>query len=217
MMKSPGSLIASHFPRLLYGIYLSEVAKALEGCSSVLDVGCGSGSPLCHLGIERLVGVDGYAPAIEEARSYKTHHEYHLADVRTIGSAFPAKSFDACVALDLIEHLPKEEGRALLAGMESIARRRVIIFTPNGFVPQRSRDGDLQEHVSGWDPAEMRGLGYRVLGLHGPKFLRGEYHKSKFLPRPIAGVISSAAHVLYTRRRPESAAAILCIKSLDAA
>lgn len=215
MMKSPGSLVRSHFPRLLYGMYLAEVARALEGCSSVLDIGCGAGSPLRHLGIDRLVGVDGYGPAIEEARSNNTHHEFHLSDVRTIGEAFPPKSFDAVVALDLIEHLTKEEGHKLLAGMERIASRRIVIFTPNGFVPQMSQDGDLQEHLSGWEPREMRGFGYDVFGLHGPKFLRGEYHKSKFLPRPLAGVISSAAQVMYSRSHPESAAAILCVKSLE--
>jgi SAM-dependent methyltransferase len=215
MIKSTSHYVTSHLGRLLYGIYLAEIAKALRGCTRCLDIGCGSGSPASLIGVEYLVGVDGHAPSLEEAKRNNTHHEFHCADVRTIGAIFPARGFDACIALDLIEHLTKEDGLRLLKDMETIASRRVIVFTPNGFMPQQSRDGDLQEHLSGWDPQEMRSLGYEVLGLYGPKFLRGEFHKSRFLPRPVAGVVSAAGHVLYNRAHPESAAALLCVKTFD--
>ncbi|HMK39216.1 MAG TPA: class I SAM-dependent methyltransferase, partial [Bacteroidota bacterium] len=201
MIKSTFSYVTSQSTRILFGIYLAELAKALRGCSSCLDVGCGGGSPLRLIGIDSSVGLDGHGPSVEEARRNATHDEIRHADVRTIGSLFPARSFDACIALDLIEHLTKEDGFRLLEDMERIASRRVIIFTPNGFVPQQSREGDLQEHLSGWEAGEMRRLGYDVIGLHGPKFLRGEYHQSRFLPRSVGGVVSVAAHLLYTRAR----------------
>ena len=217
MLKSTAYYVRSQFPRILFGTYLAEIAKALRGCSTCLDVGCGGGSPLRLIGVDYLAGVDGHAPSIEEARRNKTHNELHLADVLTIGAHFAARRFDACIALDLIEHLTKEDGHRLLKDMETIASRRVIIFTPNGFVPQSSQEGDLQEHLSGWEVSEMRGLGYEVIGLFGPKSLRGEYHKAKHLPRSIAGVLSTAGHLLYNRSHPESAAALLCVKTLDSA
>lgn len=181
----------------------------------MLDVGCGNGSPLRFLSGVRLVGVDGYAPALEEARKNGTHDEFVLGDVKRISELFPAKSFDACVALDVIEHLPKEDGWRMAEAMERLARKRVIIFTPNGFVPQKSKDGDLQEHLSGWTADEMRPRGYEVLGMYGPKAWRGEYHRINRQPRAIWVMISLTAHYLQTRTRPEKAAAIFCVKNLQ--
>ena len=189
-----------------------EIQSTLRGCSTVLDVGCGNGSPLRFLSGVRLVGVDGYAPALEEARKSGTHDEFVLGDVKRISELFPPKSFDACVALDVIEHLPKEDGWRMADAMERLARKRVIIFTPNGFIPQKSKDGDLQEHLSGWTADEMRPKGYRVLGMYGPKSLRGEYHRIKRDPRAFWLLVSLGAHYLHTRTRPEKAAAIFCVK-----
>ena len=203
------------FPRLLAGTTLAEIALVAEGCRSALDLGCGGGSPTRHLGIPYVAGMDGHAPSLDEARANRTHQEYHLGDVREIGCLFSPAQFEACIALDLIEHLSKEEGKQLLRDMERVASRRVIVFTPNGFLPQQGAGDDLQEHLSGWDPAEMRALGYRVLGMHGPKFLRGEYHRPRYLPRLIAGVLSILGHFLYTRKHPEKASALLCVKEVD--
>ena len=118
--------------------------------------------------------------------------------------------------MDLIEHLPKAGGLKLMREMESIARKQVVIFTPSGFKPQgHTAADDLEVHLSGWEPAEMKALGYRVIGLLGPKWLRGDYHTLKYRPRFFWGLVSLAGHFLWTRWQPKSAAAILCIKTLD--
>ena len=118
------------------------------------------------------------------------------------------------MALDLIEHLTKEDGLKLIRDMETIAAKKIVIFTPSGFLSQPSHDGDLQEHLSGWEPEEMRKLGFQVLGMQGPKFLRGEEHQHKYRPKQFWGIISALGHYFYTRRRPERAAAMLCVKTL---
>jgi len=161
-----------------------------------------------------LTGVDGYAPALEQARVLGTHDEYVTGDVRTILQLFAEKRFDGCVALDVIEHLPKPDGLRLLKEMEALARKKVIFFTPNGFMPQKSKDGDLQEHLSGWTADEMRSRGYRVLGMYGPKWIRGEYANVKYRPRALWVLISISCHYLRTRRHPEKAAAIYCVRDL---
>lgn len=194
---------------------VGELQGALAGCETVLDVGCGKLSPMRFLRGPRLVGLDGYAPDLEAARRNRTHNEYICGDVRALPKLFPGRRFDACVALDVIEHLPKEEGWRMLESMEALATRRVIIFTPNGFVPQKSKDGDLQEHLSGWTAAEMRPRGYQVLGLYGPKGLRGEYGQIKRRPRAFWVMVSLAAHYLHTRSHPQKAAAIFCFKRLN--
>jgi 2-polyprenyl-3-methyl-5-hydroxy-6-metoxy-1,4-benzoquinol methylase len=158
--------------------------------------------------------VDGYAPAVEEARRNATHDEILEAKVSSLADVLADRKFDACVALDLIEHLPKDQGYILLNTLEKIAQTRVVISTPNGFLPQKSKDGDLQEHLSGWTASDFRQRGYRVFGMYGPKALRGEYHLIRRHPRPFWLAVSISAHYLYTRARPESSAAVFCIKEL---
>ena len=56
-------------------VNLLELRQALEGCSTVLDVGCGPTSRLRHFGFRHLAGIEGYLPSLEAARKNGTHHE----------------------------------------------------------------------------------------------------------------------------------------------
>lgn len=195
-------------------VTLLQIRRALCDCRSVLDVGCGPDSALRWFGFENLVGVEGYAPSVALARESHTHDELILGDVRQLVELFNGRRFDGCVALDLIEHLEKQQGLQLVQQMERLAVRKVLFLTPNGFLHQRHAEkADLQEHLSGWRPQEMKQLGYNVTGALGPKQLRGEYHKLTRKPQAFWSLVSLAGHFLYTRRDPEKAAAILCLKS----
>lgn len=201
------------------GMGLSQIAtllqlrSALKDCSSVLDVGCGPDSALSLFGFERLVGIEGYASSVEAAKKNKTHQDVILGDVRSLDQYFNSNQFDACVALDVIEHLIKADGFKLMNAMENVSKKKAVFLTPNGFLPQRHAEkSDLQEHLSGWETSEMRERGYQVTGVLGPKSLRGEYHKLKKAPAWFWGIVSLLGHVIYTRTTPERAAALLCVK-----
>jgi hypothetical protein len=188
--------------------------RALLGSDRVLDIGCGCSMNMRWLGVPHPTGLEGYVPALEEARRKNTHDELVQGDVRSLDQHFQAGQFDTCVALDVIEHLTKEDGWKMLTSMERIATRKVIILTPSGFLPQRHLEqGDLQEHLSGWEAEEMRAHGYEVTGLLGPKTLRGDHHHLKGRPKLFWGMVSLLGHFLYTRKRPAKAAAILCVKT----
>ena len=192
--------------------------KALSGCQSVLDVGCGSSPVMRTIGVPHIVGIDGYEPSVAEAKRLNTHDEMVQGDVRNLAQYFQPKQFDACVGLDVIEHLVKPDGMKMMQDMERIAAKKVILFTPCGFLQQRhAANDDLQEHLSGWEPAEMAGYGYHVAGYLGPKKLRGEHHAIKGRPRFFWSVISLLAHFMWTRNHPEKAAAILCVKESSGA
>jgi hypothetical protein len=72
---------------------------------------------------------------------------------------------DTAVSIDVIEHLEKDAGRAMVEEMVRIATRRVVIFTPLGFLPQECGDVDSwgmqgqhwQTHRSGWTPEDFPG------------------------------------------------------------
>lgn len=190
--------------------------KALMGCTSVLDVGCGFSPLLRQLGVSHAAGIEGYQPAFEKAQQLKTHDEIVLGDVRELSRHFKEGQFDACIAMDVIEHLPKEDGLRLMRDMERIAKKRVIFFTPNGFLPQRhSVNSDLQAHLSGWEAGEVKGYGYEVAGMLGPKKLRGEYHALLRRPAAFWGMVSFLSQIFQIRHHPEKAAAILCVKKIN--
>jgi predicted TPR repeat methyltransferase len=193
--------------------FIEELNGEIEGFSSVLDLGCGNDSPLRHFPHKlHSEGVDIFPGYIDESKITGIHDAYHNMNVLDIDKKFKSGSFDCVVALDLIEHLTKEEGFELLKKMENIAKKKVIVFTPNGFVPQGNYDSNpWQEHKSGWTAEEMRALGYRVIGVNGLKSLRGELARLRFRPKYFWWIISDLTQ-LFVRNRPEKAYQILCIK-----
>src|SRR5690242_9239367 len=102
-------------PSLL--MLVKEFRRAFRDCSTVLDVGCGNWSPVRFLRTAHLTGMDGYLPALEEARKNRTHNEYVSGDVTQVSELFASRKFDACIALDVIEHLPKEDGWRMVEDM----------------------------------------------------------------------------------------------------
>jgi len=215
MSKNTFRMFKEVFPNVSFISYISELRKMLKDCRTVLDLGCGAWSPISFLDFEYSLGVDGCESSMAEAENRGTHDEFYRGNVQEIVDKFADKHFDCCVALDIIEHLSKEDGYKLVRDMEKIAQKKVVIFTPNGFVsPYQSGDVDLEEHLSVWSVDEMKKLGYRVLGVYGDKLLRGKAHGLRFRPRIVWGIISELTQRLYARSCPKRAAAILCIKNI---
>ena len=194
-----------------------ELEKVLIGkVNSVLDLGCGSHSDIGYFKkkIDRTVGVDLFLPSLNISQKNQLHHEYHKMDILNAAEYFGENSFDCVVALDVIEHLEKADGLRLLKQMEIIARKKVIIFTPNGFLEQKPFDGnEWQRHISGWEVDEMRQLGFEIIGINGWKALRGE--RAKITIRPISfWKRISYLSGLFVTKNPKFAFQILCIKNL---
>lgn len=68
---------------------------------------------------------------------------------------------DTVVMLDVIEHMDKADGQAVIELAQAKARQ-VVVFTPIGFMPQHGDawglGGDYwQAHRSGWEPEEFDG------------------------------------------------------------
>lgn len=102
----------------------------------------------------------------------------------TIEAAVPAglvgldlgAAIDTVIAVDVIEHLTREDGLAMVAEVTQLARSQVVIFTPLGFMPQDGggekdawgfQGQHWQEHRSGWTPDDFPG--WRC-------FISGDFH-----------------------------------------
>lgn len=192
-----------------------------SGCRFALDIGCGSSSHLTVFrpGVET-VGIDAFPGAIEKARSRNVHDHYILADVltldlETILSRFDGRKFDLVTLYDVIEHLPKSRGYELLERCEALTNRFVLVETPNGFVEQGPEfSNPYQRHLSGWFPQDLEGLGYRVYGTTGTRYLRGYAAGPKY---PFKGCITLdfiLARALRAHRNPRHAFNLVAIKDV---
>ncbi len=197
--------------------FIRTINKETLDCDSMLDIGCGY-----NLGIKKIttrmkysVGLDTFSPSIEKAKKDKTHNEFILEDINLSLEKVADKSFDVVVALDLIEHLTKEKGLWLIKQMERIGVKKIIIFTPNGFVPQTPFDNNpWQLHVTGWDFEEMKMFGFdKIFGFGGYKKIRGERFSIKYKPRIFWKFIAFYSQWL-TFKNPKLSYSILCVKNL---
>ena len=172
--------------------YYKTLESHLRDCSSVLDIGCGSDSPLLRLKKTFLShGIDAHRPSITISKNKKIHDNYTVGNINNLRSHFKAKSFDAVIALDVIEHFSKEDSYKLIGEMEKIARKKVILLTPNGFYPQDGYDSNpYQIHKSGWSEEELKRIAYEIYGLRGIKYLRGDYATIKYKPWLLWGMIA---------------------------
>lgn len=154
-------------------------------CKSVLDVGCGQNSNLSFFKnkITYSVGIDIHKGDLEKSKKRKIHSKYILDDALNIDKHFKPGSFDCVMAIGLIEHMEKRKALLLIKKMETIAKKIVIIGTPNGFLHQDEYGGNpYQVHKSGFRPKDFFEKGYGVIGMDGPKFLRDENASLKFKP-----------------------------------
>jgi len=169
-------LIVNRLPRraLLWERSADAITPLLRGQTG-LDLGCGAGS---RLPFDRLrwYGLDQHLPSLARARRRGGYRGLVCADVRHLARVVRPSAVDVVVALDVVEHFDKSDGLALIEGMERVARRRVILVTPNGLVPQEPstlEHNPWMAHRSGWTVEELRGLGYRVRGYSGWKGCAG--------------------------------------------
>ncbi len=141
-------------------------------CETILDIGCGRNSPLKILKNKKTIGVDGFVPYIIQSKNNSIHKEYILCDVRYL--CFKEKSVDCAIAFELIEHLTREEGIELIRNMENMAKKKIILSTPNGWLEQDEFDGNkMQHHKSSWITGDFKKSGYAVFGINGLKLFRG--------------------------------------------
>lgn len=200
--------------KAIFSKYDLLIEKEVRGYKTLLDVGCGTNSPVQSFNNKlECTGVDAFLPSIELSKAKGIHKEYHHLNVLEIDNKFNAASFDVVAALDLIEHLKKEDGILLMDKMEAIAKHKIIIYTPNGFVPQGDREKNpWQIHLSGWSADEFTARGYKVYGINGIQSLRGEYAKVKYKPAFLWNFISDLTEP-FVKNKPENAFQLLAIKT----
>jgi SAM-dependent methyltransferase len=155
--------------------YLDPVVLPLVLGETVLDAGCGYGR-WCHLlqsnyweaNLARppiIDGFDAFAPNVGHCRAsgcYRNVWQQELpSDIRG--------QWDTVLACELIEHVPQEAVELVLDEFERVARRRVIVTTPNAPEPRPGFEtavgfNEFEAHLSFVAAEAFRNRGYRLLG-----------------------------------------------------
>ena len=130
---------AAPWPRLRR---VRAFAAELPDDSRILDVGCGNGVPATRELAEkhRVLGLDISSEQIARATSNVRNATFICADVREVG--LPAESFDAIVALYLIDNVPCEDYPALFRKLAGLLRPhgRLLLSAEPGNDPGQTYD-----------------------------------------------------------------------------
>jgi len=168
----------------------------------ILDIGSG---PCGKLKDRRFRGVDItcldiFKPYLSVCRGlgFKVVH----GDALKLKDYFKQKSFDIVLLIDVLEHFKREDGKKVLAEVEKIAKKQIVIWTPVGWYPQdydcvdepwktignlQTKDKNkYQQHISAWYPKDLEENGYRctVLEDYHPD-IRIASHELKSHPSPV--------------------------------
>ena len=198
--------------------FLNKLEISLRDCKTILELGAGKSTYLRLFENDfHITALDAYEKSLEIAKKENLFDAYIVGNTNKLMEKVAPKSFDSVVAFDLIEHLSKEDGMKLIEDMTEVAKKSIIIYTPNGFLFQPAHDNNpFQEHISGWSYEEMISLGFKVYGINGHKKLRGTFAKPKLRPKIFGLFVSNLSWLmLKLLKRENKAFSILCIKTIN--
>lgn len=153
--------------------YINLIYKAIgRNVSTILDLGCGEGGLMNVLSDNedwQVTGVDIYSPDLNQAKETLKYKNFIKGDLENVVKGLVLKNeiFDVVLCSQAIEHLPKENGRRLLSMLDKLAKKRIVISTPRGYLKQLKEVSGInkhQEHLSGWFEKDFIARGYRVKG-----------------------------------------------------
>lgn len=163
--------------------YWEWLRRDLADCETILELGCGQKSPILQIDYgKKTDAIDIWGSYVVQHNEAGDYHKCQQGDILEFN--FPQKAYDAVVMLDALEHLPRGKVReiGLFDRMERCARKKVILFTPNGYIPNDEIDGNpYQIHLSVWRPGDYEARGYEVLGGTGLRYL---FNKASCPKRP---------------------------------
>lgn len=145
----------------------------------VLDIGCGIGIPTRGVKAKFIIGVDAYQPYCEKCRDFCL--PLHIdASESTFQTMFLDKSIDIVLLLDVLEHFEKPDAERLIDLAERVARKFIIVYTPEDFLTQEQDNWGLggdkwQKHRCGFKREDFIERGYAFTIYPGDQVHDREY------------------------------------------
>lgn len=202
--------------------YMWLLRVSIGDPKTILDLGCGDGSLIEFLSGGKkwkITGIDIYKKVIEAARKRNIYYKLIQGDLLKTLKDNPGNKYDVIFFSQVIEHVTRSNGEKILDEIEKLAKKRIIVGTPRGFMeqPHEFLDGNPnQVHKSGWSIEDFTSRGYKVYGVG---FLPiwshdGLGRNANFLTMVLSNIISYLmSPVVYFF--PALGAGILAIKDIN--
>lgn len=146
--------------------------RSIGNTKTILDLGCGEGSLMQFLSKGKnwqITGIDIYQKAIKTARKRNVYSKLIQGDLlKTIRNNNLRTKYDVVFLSQVIEHVTRSQGEKILDEIEKLAKKRIVLGTPRGFMdqPHEFLDGNPhQVHKSGWSISDFTSRGYEVYGV----------------------------------------------------
>lgn len=146
------------------------VVRLIKKTDRILEVGCGSGLGSVFLSqhCAHVTGIDVKATEVEEAMSLcrRENIEFRTCDLFDLDGS---QKWDVIVALDVIEHMPIEQGQKLVANIPRHLKPEgmLVIGTPSIYSYEYQGPLSKASHVKCYDQQElvelMEEYFYRIL------------------------------------------------------
>lgn len=171
---------------LCYQHHVIERTRALEP-SSVLEVGCGDGYFIGHVGgdIPERKGVDLAEQAVQFARAFHPSVEFEVRDAAAL-----ERTYDVVAAVEVLEHVPDEAVPSFLKALEERVRPggHLILSVPTTVIPLKEKHF---RHYT-WPLLEKQIRAHTNLHVVDHEFIYREGH----LLRILRGLAHNSAYVL---------------------
>lgn len=204
--------------------YMRFLKKSIGEAETILDLGCGDGSLMEFIAIGedwKVTGVDIFRKNITAAAKRKVFVQTIRRDIVDVVEEMikKRKKFDVVFCSQVIEHISREKGEQLLKIVDRVAKKRIVMGTPRGFMHQPDvflGDNPHQVHESGWNEEDFRKHGYKIFGVgFGPAWsehgmARSDYKTVSTIVAVISYIMSPVVYYL-----PFLAAGMLCIKDTN--
>ena len=162
-------------------IWLIKQSLRKRKVESILELGCGKGDLANWINQDKfyqITGTDIFEPYLKICQKNGLYKKLLKQDLNK-KLLFKKKSFDAVFMLQTVEHLNKKNGQSLLDQLENIAKKIIVISTPQGECLQEEYDDNkYQQHLSSWTAKDFEDRGYQVFGV-GLRAVYGSYSHIK--------------------------------------
>lgn len=146
------------------------VREAVHKDKSLLSIGCGIGLELANLNTNSVTAVDIVPEYLLEVKQRCPQADLFLDDGLNFLKRAEDKSFDVVSLIDVLEHFKRRAGLRLLFHAKRVARQKVIVYTPEGYVRNEPHHAwgipagdEYQRHQSGWEIKELKSLGFKLV------------------------------------------------------
>lgn len=157
------------------------VKEATNNGESLLSLCSGIGLELNNLNTQDVTAVDVFQQYLNQVHHRCPHAKTILSEATEYIKNAKTDSVDVISFIDGLEHLSKKDGRMCLEECKRVARKKVLVFTQIGYLRNEPHNawgiegGDsYQTHKSGWEVAEVEGLGYRLISQWNDTSQHGE-------------------------------------------